>query len=109
MAIPLATTTIAVIAGATTGDLYETVPGSTTTATGVRAHISTSSGDEEVRGGSQELVTFRLACDPVELTHTDRVQDEQTGEVYEVVWARSRSGLGLDHVQAGLRQVKGAA
>ena len=109
MAIPLATTTISVLPGTTSGDPYDSDPSDTPTATGVRAHISTGSGDETVRGGQQEVVTFRLSCDPVELSHTNRVKDEATDEVYEVVWARSRTGLDLDHVQAGLRMVKGAA
>lgn len=109
MAIPLATTTISVLPGSTSGDPYENNPSDTPTATGVRAHISTGSGDETVRGGQLEAITFRLACDPVALTHTNRVKDEQTDEVYDVVWARSRTGLGLDQVQAGLRMVKGAA
>jgi hypothetical protein len=109
VAIPLATTTIAVLSGSTSGDPYESQPGDTASATGIRAHISTSTGGETVRGGQQEEVTFRLSADPVELTHTDRVKDEKTGEVYEVVWTRPRTGLGLDHVQAGLRQIRGTA
>ncbi|MBM4414904.1 MAG: hypothetical protein FJ035_01235 [Chloroflexi bacterium] len=111
MAVPLATTTIAVLRVPVdaTRDPYDAQPAADTVASGVRAHISSPSGREHVAGGSQEVVEFRLACDPVDLRHTDRVQDEQTGSTYEVVWARPRQGLGLDHIEAGLKQVSGGA
>lgn len=77
-------------------------------ASGVRAHISTSRGSEEVgSGATQEIVTFRLSCDPTDLTNDDVVRDEQSGEEYEVLWARHREGLGLSHTQAAMRQVSG--
>ena len=109
MAVPLATTSIAVLRVPTdaTRDPYDAQPAPETVVSGVRAHISSPSGRERVAGGSQEVVEFRLACDSVDLRHTDRVQDEQSGAIYEVVWARSRQGLGLDHVEAGLKQVSG--
>jgi hypothetical protein len=109
--VPLATTTITVleVSADPDRDPYDAQPDPVAVATGVRAHISTSTGDETVRGGQREEVTFRLSCDPVPLTHTHQVRDEQTGEVYEVVWARPRTGFGMDHVQAGLRQVRGIA
>lgn len=69
----------------------------------VRGHISNPSGRE---AGGQEDVEFRLDCEPVALSHADRVVDAE-GAVYEVVWARQRKGLGLDHTVAGLRQVEG--
>jgi hypothetical protein len=77
--------------------------------TGVRAHISTSSGRENVASGSlREVADFRLSCDPVDggLRHTDVVEDETTGEQFEVTWAHSRypQGLGMHHEQAGLRR-----
>jgi hypothetical protein len=111
MTVPLATTTVAVlrVPADTARDPYDAQPAPETVASGVRAHISSPSGRERVAGGSQEVVEFRLACDPVDLRHTDRVQDEQCGAIYEVVWARPRKGLGLDHVEAGLKQVSGGA
>ena len=111
MAVPLATTTIAVLRAPADAsrDPYDVQPEPETVASGVRAHISSPSGRERVAGGSQEVVEFRLACDLTDLRHTDRVQDEQSGATYEVVWARARQGLGLDHVEAGLRQVNGVA
>lgn len=77
-------------------------------ATGVRAHISTSRGREApAGGGSQEIVYFRLSCDTVDLSRYDTVIDEKTGEVYDVEWARERLGFGLEHIQAGLKQISG--
>lgn len=111
MAVPIATTTIAVLRVPTdvSRDPYDAQPDPETVVSGVRAHVSSPSGRERVAGGSQEVVEFRLACDPTDLRHTDRVQDEQSGATYEVVWARPRQGLGLDHVEAGLKQVTGVA
>lgn len=76
-------------------------------ATGVRAQISSPSGRERVIGGSQEIVEFSLSCDPTDLTHLDRVLDDTTGKVYEVMWATQRIGFGLEHTRAGLRAVEG--
>lgn len=106
MSIPINTTLITVLR---TGEYepYETPPEPTVVASKVRAHISTSQGTEVVAGGSQSVVTFRMSCDPVDLTHLDQVRDETTGEMYEVSWVHQRRGLGLDHTQAGLRQVHG--
>lgn len=111
MPVPLHTTTISVLRLPTdpARDPYDPQPAPEVVATGIRAHISSPSGRERVAGGSQEVVEFRLSCDPVEIRHTDRVQDEQTGSVYEVTWARARQGLHLDHTQAGLKQVSGVA
>lgn len=107
MAIPLATTTITITRPAVADDPYDGAETTTTVAAGVRAHISTPSGREQRAGGSQETIDFRLNCDTVDLRHGDRVTDAQA-EAYEVVWAQARVGLGLDHVEAGLRQA-GAA
>jgi hypothetical protein len=111
MPVPLHTTTISVLRLPTdpARDPYDPQPDPEVVAAGIRAHISSPSGRERVAGGSQEVVEFRLSCDPVEIRHTDRVQDEQTGAVYEVTWARERRGLRLDHTQAGLKQVSGVA
>lgn len=105
--IPFATTTITVRRPAPTDEPYETPGPTSVVASGVRAHISTSRGSENVVGGDQEVVYFRLTCDPVDLDHADFVDDEATGLVYDCEWARLRRGLGLDHVEAGLRQVEG--
>lgn len=108
MSIPVATTSIRILRPAGADEPYETPGTPTVVATGVRAHISTSRGTENVAGGSQEIVYFRMSCDPVDLQHQDRVEDEATGLIYNVEWARLRRGLGLDHVEAGMKQVEGA-
>ena len=110
MSIPVHTTTISVlrVPADPERDPLDPQPPAAVIASGVRAHISTSRGSEAVAsGGSQEVVYFRMSCDPTDLVHTDQVQDEQTGELYEVTWARFRVGMGLDHTQAGMKQVSG--
>lgn len=105
--IPIATTTIRVLRPDPTDEPYEEPGEPTVVASGVRAHISTSTGREVVAGGSQEIVQFRMSSDPVDLTHLDRIQNEETGEIFEVSWVHQRRGLGMDHTQAGLKQVSG--
>lgn len=92
-------------------DPYDAAPAASVIASGIRAQISTSTGRERTVGGSQEVVEFRLTCDPVDLTNTDQVRDENTDEVYEVLWARLRPGIapGQKHVEGALRQVSGVA
>jgi len=109
MAIPMHTTTISVLRlpPDPARDPHDPQPEPGVIASGVRAHIASPRGRERSGGGEQEVVEFRLSCDPVDLRHTDRVQDDQTGDLYEVTWARPRGGLGLDHTQAGLKQVSG--
>lgn len=106
MTIPVATTTIRVDQGT------ETEPGEglswTSTAFGIRAHIGTPTGNDQLRaGGGRETIDAVLHADSVSLAHTDRVYDETTGEVWQVVWVQPRQGLGLDHTHAGLRRVTG--
>lgn len=113
--IPLHTTFIKVVrySPANPGgqDPYEPkIPNSELTiAENVRAQISSPTGKEIVAGGSQEIVQFQLSCDPVDLRNTDQVIDQTTGEKYEVIWARKRTGLSLDHTRAALKQVSGLA
>ena len=108
--ISVATTTISVlrVPSDPTRDPLDPQPEAEVVASKVRAHISTSRGSERVSsGGAQEVVYFRLSCDPTDIRYEDQVRDETTGEVYEVEWARQRIGLGLDHTQCGLKQVAG--
>lgn len=108
MSIPLATTTISVLRRDVDDvDPYDTPPAASTIAAGVRAVIGSPAGAEDITGAEQETVTFRLDCDPTDLQHRDQVVDDQTGDVFDVVWSRDRTGLGLDYTQAGLRQVQG--
>jgi len=74
------------------------------------AHISGPSGNSLDSGGAQEIVDAELyisECPP--LKRIDEITDLGTGGVWEVVWTRTRQGLGLDHQVAGLRAVSGAA
>lgn len=107
--IPISSTTITVRRYPidVTRDSSDALPPWETIASGVRAHISSPAGTEIVLGGTQSDMTFSLACDPVDLRHIDQVVDEPTGTVYEVIWSAARTGLGLDHMAAGLRQVVG--
>lgn len=112
MPIPLHTTTIAVlrVPDDATRDPYDPKPAAAVVASGVRANIASPNGRERVAGGSQEVVVFRLQCDPVDLRNTDQVRDEATGELYEVVWTRPRQGpANLAYQQAELKQVEGVA
>jgi len=81
MPVPLHTTTVSVlrVPADSARDPYDPQPEPEVVDSGVPAHISSPSGRERTAGGSQEVVEFRLTCDPTDLTHTDRVQDDQTG------------------------------
>lgn len=111
MAIPIATTTIAVrrVAADPDRDPYDPQPDPSTVASGIRAHLSLAGGSETEAGGSQQIVNWRLSCDPFDegLHHKDQVVNEQSGSVYEVVFSETREGMGMDHFQAGLTQVSG--
>lgn len=113
MTIPYASTSITVRRPSVGSDTDPWVvsddAADTNVITGVRAHISTPRGSELNSGGAQENVSFLLDCDPVALTNTDRVYDENTGQLYEVVWAEQREALGLDHVVAELQKIAGSA
>lgn len=116
--IPFATTTISVLRspadepaeGEDYRDPYDTQPDRTAVHVGVRAHISAPSGREQVAGGEQAVTRFGLACDPIELRHTDWVLDETTDITYRVVWAARRTGLpALEHTAGALELIEGAA
>lgn len=106
--IPFSTTTVAVRRSDQDGtlDLTDTLTW-TDVRTGVRAVIGNPAGSEIQAGGSQSAVMLRLNCDPIaDLDHADRIVDETTGQVYEVLWAVQRGGLGLEHTVAGLQIVE---
>lgn len=89
-------------------DPYDPEPDPVEVAAGVRAHIGSPSGGERVSGGEQSRTDLRLTCDPTDLRHTDQVRDDTTGETFETVWVKQRTGLGLDHVTAFLQHIEGA-
>lgn len=109
--ITLATTTITVlrVADDPDRDPYDPPPAASEVATGVRAHIGSATGREQAVGGQQSVTDLRLVCDPVDLRHTDQVRDDTTGETFEVVWVKQRTGLNLDHTAAYVRHVEGLA
>lgn len=107
--IPLATTTVTVRRPAG-DDPYETPGESPVVAAGLAAHISAPSGSERFVGGQAERVDAVLLIDAgADVAHTDIIDDDLTGERWDVAWVRKRTGLGLDHLKAGLRAFKGAA
>lgn len=109
MGLMLASTTVTIARSNGTGDPYVDVTPAAV-ADGVQAHISTPTGSDARVGGAQEIVDAVLLTetDPV-LQRADRVTCETTGDTYTITWVRRRTGLGLDHQQAGLVAVKGAA
>lgn len=106
--LPLATTTVTVERPAD-GDPYETAT-STAVSAGTPAHIGSPTGREVDRGGQLERIDAVLLAAPgLDLTHTDLVTDDTTGQQYRVGWVDHRQGLGLDHVKAGLARFSGGA
>jgi hypothetical protein len=105
----IVTTTVTLTRPAADGDPYE-APTLTTTAAGVPAHISSPSGDDLKVGGDKEVITA-VAYLPAgtDVVRTDRITDDNQGTAWEVSWLQARRGLGLDHVQVGLRVVSGGA
>lgn len=109
MTVLIPTTTISVRRGVGVVDPYEAAA-ETVVSSGVAAHISAPSGSDQAVGGDKELVTAVALLPPgIDIVYSDDLVDERTNERYFVAWIRSRAGLGLDHVKAGLRQVKGGA
>jgi hypothetical protein len=109
MGVPLATTTVTVTRPKSGGDPYEDATVSEV-ARGVRANIVTPSGIERTGGGAQERIDAVLLCDPVAgLDHYCIVTDDRSAEAWQVAWVRTRRGLGMDHVRAGLNVVTGGS
>lgn len=120
MSLPVATTTITILRGATPstedpyGEGYDEVgdrdDSVATVDTSVRAVIAPAGAGNSGRsgGGESQVMEFRLVADDCDLQYTDTVLDDITGEEFAVVWAHGQPGLaGLDHVAANLRQTKG--
>lgn len=128
MSILRSTTTITVVRSSSSGavadvvdrlsDSYGLVEGgvpSTTlppaaVAAGVRANIGSPGGTEQILGGNQETVSYRMQCDPVDLLPTDQVVDESTRLVYDVVTSVPRAAFpGREYTQVTLSRSRGAA
>lgn len=105
MSLPLATHAVTIRRPAATGDPTEATT-ATTVATGVAAVIGRPSGSERNAGGQTSIVTDVAQLAPgVDVRHTDLLVDDATGRTFAVQWVRQRTGLGLDHVQVGLKEV----
>lgn len=77
---------------------------------GLRAVLHSQGGGESVGHGQSEQVQGQLDLDlDPGLKHWDQVYDRSTQQWWEVTWVRVRVGLGLDHVEAGLRAVQGVS
>lgn len=108
MSIPIATTTVTVLRAS------EPEPGEgrtlTEAAAAVRAVIGSLSGSESVRpGGGRSTSDAKLTCDVADIIPTDVIEDDTTGERWEVEWVEIKPGLGLDHMEGGLARYRGAA
>lgn len=74
---------------------------------GVPSYLS---GGEAVAKGSRERVDARVFLDTdVEISHTDRLVDDGTGDTWKIAYVRRRTGLGLDHMVVGVYEVTGVA
>lgn len=102
--LPVATTTVTLKDRTVTDDPWDEAATESTAARSVPAHLSSPSGREIQRTGSQQVLDKVLTCEVVDLTHVQQVIDDSTGQPYEVVWVDQRKGLGLDHTVAGLRR-----
>lgn len=102
--IPLATTTITVLAP---------VDGDDSAAPGVGAPVLTRIPAVFARPSGADVgasrVDARLLCDPVALSQRNVVVDETTFERWSVAWVDHRYGLGVDHTVAGVNRIRGAA
>jgi len=77
----------------------------TTPHTSVRATIIPNTG-RTGGPGDTEFTQYQLACDPIDLRHTDLVDDETTGDTFRVEWAHTTPGVaGLGHTTAGLSTI----
>lgn len=109
MLVPTTTVTVTSLDVSTPADPYEDTGVDETYVT-LRAHLSAPGGIDAPVGGDKEVVSA-VAFLPghAVVCSTDRITDHLTGDTYAVVWTRRRRGLGLDHVEVGLRSVKGGA
>lgn len=107
--MPLPTTTV------TFWTLTEPEPGegrnAAALASGIPAHIGRPAGTEQVApGGGSSTVDAVCWSQIVEgVTAGDQVEDDTTGEVWEITALFAQRGLGLDHLRVELRATVGRA
>jgi len=111
VSIPLALTTVTVsrVPADPTRDGFDPQPDPVNIATGIRAVIGNPSGSQNITAGDRTVVTFPFTTDPSDIQADDTITDDTTGDEYRVMWARTRAGLGLDHVEGECEQVQGAS
>lgn len=107
--LPISTTTIDVVRYQQSTDDNFGPSASSLVAGDQPAVFSAPKGAEVKVGGDKEIIDEVLLTDADDLTFRDTVIDKATGDVYEVVWARYKKGLNLEHTQAGVRKVTGQA
>lgn len=107
MSLPLATTTISVYSIQQEGETPDVPYAVPTTAerkqlkqSGVRAVIGAYRGLETIVAGAQQSVaSFKLNCDPCNITNEDIIIDEVTGSQYEILWVVPVQGLGINYIR----------
>jgi len=107
--ISLTTVTVSRVTPDSTRDGYDPQPAPTTISSGVRAVIGNPGGSQNITAGDRTVVTFPFTTDPADITADDTLTDDVTGTTYRVMWARARTGLGLDHIEGECEQVEGAS
>lgn len=109
MSLPISNTTISVMRSVSTDDSLP-IDSPAVLASHIAAVIRPkSSGREDQVGGSKALSTYLLNADTNDLRHTDLVLDESSQQLFDVIFAVYRAGLGLDHMYAELQLVQGMA
>lgn len=108
MSIPFTTTTVSIARPGALTDPMETAT-RTDVLAALPAHISYPSGSERRGTGSKRDFEATLFVDAgTDVRPQDQITDEKTGVVWQVSWARSRYGVGLDYCSAGLVRAEGA-
>jgi hypothetical protein len=100
-------TLVTVLRPDVTSDGYVTPAPPETIVEHLRCWLAAVAGTETVTG-AQEIVLFQIHTDPCDLRHYDRLLDESTGELLEVVWVK-RVGLaaGRAHMTGEARLIMG--
>lgn len=103
----LTTTRVRVTRPSSAGDPYEDTTETASTRE-VAAHISAPTAEDYNVGGHKIVVDAVLFVDyGTDLRASDVVTDVVVGSEYRVGWVLKRTGLGLDHIRAGLSLVSG--
>lgn len=68
----------------------------------VPASVGKVTGGEDRDGGSRQTSGARLVCALTDLTHTDQVLDESTGDVWAISDVLVDERLGLNYLAANL-------